>query len=146
MDEAVARQQTLREVFYRAHPTRRDYMFTFRWVVESWRVYIENAPDYGSRVTSQVATHRLADRHGDYICWTEPLSSLSAAQGVAALWADCTENYITTGRFEPAPDRPEILDRSYLHHGPVNRVAGTIPPRPTGQIARFMRRLREELL
>lgn len=146
MDEPLARKQTLRNVFYRAHPSLRDYKFTFRWVADSWRVYIENPPDYGLRPTSQVATHRLSDPHGDYICWTEPLASLSTAQGVAALWADCTENYIATGSFEPAPNRPRIVDRSHLSDRPTTRAADTAPHRPTAQVARFMQRLREELL
>lgn len=146
MDESVARRQTLRDVYYRAHPTRRDYKFTFRWVHDSWRVYIENPPNYRSRPTSQVATHRLTDRHGDYICWTTPLVTLSAAQGVAALWADSTENYIATGRFQPAPNRPAIVDRSYLADKFPRQTAGPAPQRPAGQIARFMQSLREDLL
>lgn len=146
MNESVARTQTLRNVYYRAHPTRRDYQFTFRWVAGSWRVHIENPPDYRSRPTSQVATHRLTDRHGDYICWTDPLTTLSAAQGVAALWADSTENYIATGTFEPAPNRPQIVDRSYLNDHATPQPADSTRPRPAGQIARFMQRLREDLL
>lgn len=145
MDEAIARGQALRNIYYRAHPTRRDYQFTFRWVDPSWRVYIENPPSYGTRSSSRVDTHRLADRWGDYICWTTPLTTLSAAQGVAALWADSTENYIATGQFHPAPGRPPIVDRSSLNDNQPVRVSQDDTARATGQFARFMQRLRRDL-
>lgn len=121
--EVRARQLgEVRNILYRSWPDRRDYSFTFALIGTGWRVYINNSPDYGSRASSSVASHRLDIGVRPYICWSPagqghavPIATLSEAQGVAALWADCTENYIATGRFEPAPGRPQVQDRSVLN-------------------------------
>ncbi|MDR0415765.1 MAG: hypothetical protein LBH76_00325, partial [Propionibacteriaceae bacterium] len=92
----------------------RDYSFTFSYQGGGWRVYIDNSPNYGRRPSGSVETHRLGLGARPYICWTTALPTISAAQGVAALWADATERYIATGRFEPPPNRPRVQDHSVL--------------------------------
>jgi hypothetical protein len=121
--EARARQLgEFRNILYRSWPNRRDYSFTFTLVNAGWRVYINNSPDYGSRASGSASSHRLGLGARPFICWSPsgdghaaPIATLSEAQGVAALWADCTENYIVSGRFEPGPGRPIVQDRSVLN-------------------------------
>ncbi|MDR1189703.1 MAG: hypothetical protein LBK95_20000 [Bifidobacteriaceae bacterium] len=103
-------------VWYRAFPTRRDYSFTFEHANGGgWIVYINNSPDYRGRASGSVASHRLGIGTRPYICWDSAIETLSQAQGVAALWADSTENYIATGAFRPAEGRPQVKDRSVLN-------------------------------
>lgn len=85
---------------YRTLDGTTDYGFSFEQQSDgTWRAYIESQPSYGSRTADAVTTHRLTDGSRKYVCWTEPLRSLEAAQKVAALWADKTQGYIKTGRF-----------------------------------------------
>lgn len=123
-----------RNIFYRSWPNRRDYSFTFTLVGAGWRIYINNSPDYGGRLSSSAASHRLDIAAQPYICWSPdggtyaaPIPTLSEAQGVAALWADCTENYIASGRFEPAAGRPQVQDRSVLNGFSAPGVRDTLP-------------------
>jgi hypothetical protein len=128
-------------VRYRAFPTGRDYTFTFAYVTEahSWRAYVQDCPAYGDRLSDAQSTHRLRDEHGAYVCWDSEISSLSECQGVAALWADCTENYLGTGRFSPPEGRPTIQDRSIL--AAVSRLAGPSSPPPSSTPANARPRL-----
>ena len=136
--EARARQLgEFRNVLYRSWPNRRDYSFTFTLVNAGWRVYINNSPDYGSRASGSVASHRLDIGTQPFICWSPngdghaaPIATLSEAQGVAALWADCTENYVATGRFEPAPGRPQVQDRSVLNGFAATQAIRPQQPQP----------------
>lgn len=118
-----------RNIRYVAWPTRRDYSFTFALVDNGWRIYINNSPNYRNRPSGAHESHRLGIGTRPYICWDQPLSTISQAQGVAALWADSTENYIATGRFEPAPGRPQVQDRTVLN-------GYTAAPRPQPVAAR----------
>lgn len=152
-------------VWYRSHPAGRDYRFTFAYVpaASSWRAYITVDPPYGGRPTDAHATHRLHDEHGSYVCWDSPIRTLSDCQGVAALWADCTEGYIRTGRFEPMPGRPAVQDRSSLATvaGEGRRPAAAVPRPPVAarpattrqapeppdnSFQRMLQRLRDNLL
>lgn len=117
---AVTEEQARRvgkwpNVWYRTWPTKRDYSFTFSFVKGHWRIYVDNSPSYGRRPSGSIETHRLGIGTRAYICWDQPITSLSNAQAVAALWADSTERYIATGRFEPPPGRPSPNDRSVLN-------------------------------
>ncbi|MDR1213878.1 MAG: hypothetical protein LBK54_07350 [Propionibacteriaceae bacterium] len=126
INEAQARQKgEWRDIKYCAWPTRRDYSFTFKYEGGGWRVYINNSPNYRGRPAGSVETHRLGLGRRPYICWTNSLPTISAAQGVAALWADCTEHYIATGRFEAPPNRPAVQDRSVL--GDFAPAASAVP-------------------
>lgn len=100
-------------LLYRAYGGA-DYSFQFAWIAaqDTWRVYILRQPPYGARDSGAVATHRLGLPARPYICWTGPLRSFSAARAVAALWADSTQQYITTGRFMPPPGERDVNDYS----------------------------------
>jgi hypothetical protein len=80
-----------------------DYEFTFAWLAPDncWRVYIEDQPLYRGRNTSDVSTHRLGLGSRPYVCWDRPLLTYEDARAVAALWADCTQQYIATGFLSP---------------------------------------------
>lgn len=149
ISEDQARQvQEFRNILYRSWPKCRDYSFTFTLAGTGWRIYINNSPDYGGRLSSSAASHRLDIAARPYICWSPdggsyaaPIPTLSEAQGVAALWADCTENYIDSGRFEPAAGRPQVQDCSVLNGfagpgardrlpSPFTRAEPPAPPEP----------------
>ena len=84
--------------YYRTKDGAADYAFSFEQQPdETWRIYIEGQPDYGSRTAESHSTHRLSDGDRKYVCWTTPLGSLEVAKQVAALWADETQKYILTG-------------------------------------------------
>jgi len=104
-----------RNIWYRSYPTRRDYSFTYTFTDGGWRIYINNSPDYGSRPSDSTSSHRLDVEGRPFICWTEDITTLSDAQAVSALWADATEQYIVTGRFEPPRRRPMPVDKSVIN-------------------------------
>jgi len=107
-------------------------MFAYVAEAHSWRAYVQDSPAYGDRPSDAQSTHRLRDEHGAYVCWNSATSSLSECQGVAALWADCTENYLGTGHFTPPSGRPTVQDRSVL--ADVSRRVGPAPPPPTSPV------------
>ena len=90
-----------------------DYVFSFEWVTSanSWRAYIVSQPGYGNRPTGAHDTHRLSDGR-TYVCWDRPLPTAVDARNVAAAWAEATQRYIATGRFELPANRPSIKDRT----------------------------------
>lgn len=146
----TTRNPVYRGVKYRTFPSGRDYTFTFAWVVESrtWRAYIDVQPDYGQRPADAHSTHRLRDEHGSYVCWDSSISTLSQCQGVAALWADCTEQYRNVGVFAPPAGRPSVQDRSTLRSmtqtASPPRTQPTTAVRPTpGHRQNAVRRLLE---
>ena len=118
--EQQARQRGVwRNIWHVAWPTRRDYCFTFEYTDPGWTIYINNSPNYGSRASGSIETHRLDISGRPYICWNQAIPTISQAQGVAALWADSTENYIATGNFKPAAGRPGVQDRTVLNSYPA---------------------------
>ena len=85
-------------IYYRTRDGRADYAFSFeRQGNGTYRIYIEDQPSYGSRVSSLHATHRLFDRGRYYVCWAGVLRTEAQARQVAALWADSTQRYIRFG-------------------------------------------------
>ena len=85
-------------ISYRTRNGRSDYKFRIEKVGgDGYRVYILDHPSYGSRNTSAHATHRFSSSQGHYICWNSKLKSVEEARGVAAAWADKTEDYILSG-------------------------------------------------
>lgn len=139
-----------RNIWYRTWPTKRDYSFTFTLVGGTWRIYINDSPGYGSRPSGSVATHRLNISGRPYICWDQGIETLSAAQAVAALWADSTEHYIATGRFELPPGRPAATDKSVLNGYPATGTTTARPaaaPRPptSAQPSSLWSRIRDQL-
>ncbi len=65
-----------------------------------WRIYIISNINYKRRDTSHIITHRnhCVGETYDYICWTGKLSTLDKAKAVAALWGDCTAEYIKSNK------------------------------------------------
>lgn len=97
-----------------------------------WRMYIVRQPSYETRSTSSLATHRLNDARGTYVCWDAPITTLDAAKGVARAWADATQVYIETGRFPPpGPARP-VPDWSTSSEWPLAARAGLVPAPQAG--------------
>ncbi len=88
-----------RVVYYRTKDGKADYGFSIeRQPDGSYRSYIVSQPSYGNRDTTPGVIHRLIDGDRYYVCWNGRLNSEKEARQVAALWADCTQEYIRTGR------------------------------------------------
>lgn len=86
--------------YYRTRDGRVDYGFDIlEQGPNDWRVYIKSQPSYQGRAEDADSTHRLSDSRGVYVCWTDPITSETAAKTVAASWAEGTQRYIGTGRF-----------------------------------------------
>lgn len=83
---------------YRTKDGSADYTFSMERTSDGWRAYIESQPSYNGRATDGHSTHRYNDGERKYICWSEPLRTESEARAVAARWADCTQEYIRTGK------------------------------------------------
>ncbi len=87
------------ESHYRTSDGLADYKFSFEEQRNgTWKAYIERQPSYHGRSANSQLTHRLSDGNRKHICWDKPLRSLSDAKGVAATWADKTQEYIKTGK------------------------------------------------
>ena len=85
--------------YYRTSDGLADYLFSFEEQRNgTWKAYIEAQPSYQGRATDSHSTHRISDGDRKHICWDRPLRSLDDAKGVAAAWADKTQEYIKTGR------------------------------------------------
>ena len=137
---------------------RVDFVFRFAWIAQqnTWRVYIEQQPPYGSRAAGAPATHRLGLPSRPYVCWTNPLRTYSEARSVAALWADATQHYIATGTFTPPPGERNVHDqstfarhteeqlRAALAEGRTTKRRAGSQPNPTanrGPIRRLLERI-----
>lgn len=129
---------------YRTQYQPTDYVFEAVDVGGSWRAYIERQPPYGSRNQGAHETHRLTADGRQYVCWDSPLRTEEECWKIAALWADCTQHYVATGRFEPLPSRDDPrwdispgtpLVARPLRSGAIRPVAGPRPP--TGLLARL---------
>jgi hypothetical protein len=84
--------------YYRTRDGAADYGFSLEEQPDgTWRAYITAQPSYRGHSADAHSTHRLSDGMRKYVCWTSRLRSLEEAKGVAALWADKTQNYIRTG-------------------------------------------------
>jgi hypothetical protein len=109
-----------------------DYEFTFAWLAPDncWRVYIEDQPLYRGRNTSDVSTHRLGLGSRPYVCWDRPLPTYEDARAVAALWADCTQQYIATGFFVAPPGRGPVNDTTPCSRLSEQQLRAGPPPGP----------------
>ena len=65
--------------------------------LNGYRAYIIQAPPYGIRSDSLMATHRLTDNGRYYICWSEKIWDLQELKRVIALWCYATVMYIADG-------------------------------------------------
>ncbi|MDA1231856.1 MAG: hypothetical protein O2856_13875 [Planctomycetota bacterium] len=96
-------QGTFYTLKYRTKDNEQDYEFSFEEQSDSsWRAYIVRQPSYDGRPDGSHPTHRLSDGGRPYVCWDRPVRTLAEMKAVAALWADCTQNYRKTGRFAPS--------------------------------------------
>lgn len=87
---------------YRTKDNEQDYEFSFEQQADgSWRAYIVRQPSYDGRPDGSHPTHRLSNGGRRYVCWDRPIRTLDEMKTVAALWADCTQNYRKNGRFAP---------------------------------------------
>ncbi len=77
----------------------REYRFEYKKVGDGWRAYILRMPSLNGRDPSGVSTHRLNDNGVNYVCWDRPVTTLKGMQAISKKWADCIQNYISTGRF-----------------------------------------------
>lgn len=85
---------------YRTKDGLANYSFTLEQKSDgSWRAYIESSPNYGARSSDAHSTHRLSDGDRRYVCWNESVRSKDDMKQIAAMWADCTQNYIRNGIF-----------------------------------------------
>jgi hypothetical protein len=85
-------------IYYRTKDGSFDYGFVFNCLGNSFRVYIVKQPSYGSRDTGAHPTHRLFDNGYPYVCWDGVLKTEADAKNVAKLWAECTQEYIRSGK------------------------------------------------
>ena len=85
---------------YRTKDGQTDFVFSFEEQSDcSWRAYIESPIAYRGRPEGAHETHRLSDGGRRFVCWSESIRSPADMKVIAAIWADCTQNYIKTGSF-----------------------------------------------
>ena len=135
----------INNISYRSFDGAFDYQFTFTFVGghEGWRVYIGRQPDYGGRSTDAHSTHRLGIGSRPYVCWAGRLETLGDAKAVAALWADCTQNYLRHGSFAVPAGRPPIGDRSNTVHLDTWQPTAANAQTPSHHSSSILSRLRE---
>lgn len=124
-----------RNIRYRTVDGLATYVFDFEYLpgTDEWRAYIVSQPDYRGRPSDAHSSHRLSSGNRRYVCWDRPLRTLEECRNVAGLWADATQVYIATGRFQPPPNRPRTTDVSAISRWPQagTRLGGTVPLTPT---------------
>ncbi len=85
--------------YYRTKDEQEDYGFSFEEQADgSWLAFIVQSPSYGRRCDGLHETHRLTQEDRHYVCWDTPILDPQDCMNVAALWADCTQEYIRSGR------------------------------------------------
>ncbi len=93
------RAPAVRDV-YRTEDGTNFFEFVFVPVNSHYEIDILRQPNYGNRDSGQHPTHRLHSSRGGYrICFGDDsvVSSLDQAKHWAAVWAECTMNYILHG-------------------------------------------------
>lgn len=89
---------------YRTKDGRAYFEFGFAQVGSRVEIDILDSPSYGGRTEDVHTTHRLKSERGGYkICFGDPSISndISSAKKWAAMWAELTWKYITTGQTFP---------------------------------------------
>jgi hypothetical protein len=76
------------------------YVFNYTQVGSLWRAYIMSSPSYSGRASGAHETHRYYDngRRLHYICFSPEPRSLGDIKQVSKAWANCTTQYIDTGK------------------------------------------------
>lgn len=106
---------------YRTTDRTAEYRFSFEQFGGVWKAIILDQPPYGTRVSGSHESHRLTlpDRR-PYVCWTPEPSSLDACKDVAQIWADCTQVYLSTGKFgvpgELPPSPPPLTGPTHVSY------------------------------
>jgi hypothetical protein len=86
-------------IYYRTKDGRADYGFEIVTLPNGTeRAYITSQPSYQGRDDTSHPTHRLSEGARKYVCWDAPIYGRDAMKAVVALWSDCTQEYIKTGR------------------------------------------------
>jgi len=119
-------------LYYRTQDGQQDYQFEFARLAGGWRIYIISQPGYSGHNESSHATHRLRDQRGQYVCWSGSIESLDDAKRVAALWADCTQQYRSTGSWPSgtATPRTSHLTLPQSTHLDLAALRSAMPPMP----------------
>lgn len=89
---------------YRTKDGRAYFEFGFAQVGSRVEIDILDSPSYGGRADDVHTTHRLKSERGGYkICFGDPSVShdISSAKKWAAMWAELTWKYITSGQTFP---------------------------------------------
>ena len=87
-------------ILYRCKNGVTDYGFSITRMPDGrYRAYIMEQPPYGDRDASLAATHRGQDGHGIYVA-SGPAWTPETAREYAALWAEASQRYLSSGRWE----------------------------------------------
>lgn len=78
---------------YRSRDGLSFFRFRFTPINGDIRIHILEFPNPNTG-----SCHVLHDHRGPYICWSSAIRSMSAAEAVAAMWAEATLVYQRTGR------------------------------------------------
>ena len=82
------------------HGNHINFEFKYEKHGSVWRAFIVNIPNYGSRATGSLETHRHQNTDGRfYICWEPEPQRLDDITHVSKMWAKATAKYIDTGVF-----------------------------------------------
>lgn len=90
-----------RWVKYKSRAGHRFEFVPVRLPSGEYRAYIRRQPSYGFRPSAASQTHRLVDRHGQYICWAPEPADVDSLVKVMRVWAEATVGYLATGVFAP---------------------------------------------
>ncbi|MDA3923985.1 MAG: hypothetical protein PF904_04710 [Kiritimatiellae bacterium] len=85
---------------YQTNDGRDNFTFSIERDRRSFRIYIDKHPSYRNRATDAHSTHRYSDGDRHYICWDGKLNNWAEAEDIATAWAERTQGYIRTGRFQ----------------------------------------------
>ena len=78
---------------------RQYFRFRFEWAGSYYRIYILEQPNYGSRASNPIASHRIPDGDRHFICISTGSEPKTVAEAISwyAYWAEKTVKYIKSG-------------------------------------------------
>lgn len=86
-------------IYYRTKDGLADYGFELVTLPNGTeRAYITSQPSYQGRNESSHPTHRLSEGSSKYVNWSETVYDRDLIKAIAARWADCTQEYVRTGK------------------------------------------------
>lgn len=105
VQEAEEQIQQTERFSYRTKDGKGNYVFELKTMLDGTeRAYILSQPTYQGRRETPHSTHRCTDASNGslYVDWYPPVCSRNIIKEIAKLFADCTQEYIKTGkRFGP---------------------------------------------